>query len=564
MFKKILIANRGEIAVRVARACRELKIPSVAVFSDVDKNAKHVQMSDEAYPLGDSRPSASYLHAEKIIAVAKKAGAQAIHPGYGFLSENDRFAEACEKEGIVFIGPPPEVIRRMGDKIGARNLLKKHMVPLVPGTDEALGDLAEARRFAERVGYPILLKASAGGGGKGMRIVHKKEDLASALEGCRREAQGAFGDDRIFVEKYITRPRHIEFQILADSFGNVIHLFERECSIQRRYQKIIEETPSPAIDEDLRKAMGEVAVTIGKLIRYRSLGTIEFILDQNRDFYFLEANTRLQVEHPITETVTGIDLVKAQIRIAAGAKISFALPVRANGHSIECRIYAEDPENQFLPSVGTITKLREPTGEGIRVDSGISEGWTVPMEYDPLLSKLIVHAPSRERALLKMIEALASYTIEGIRTNIPFMIDLLRHPEFIAGRLETGLIDKYFQGWRRSYFDPGDPFNPFHRGALREQPPPPHQSGVIARDVLRTSVARTHHLPSDLTSPMPGQVIKVLVCEGQAVSRGDPVMVIEAMKMEHSIFAPDDGTVKKIFYRAGDKVGMGEKLVELS
>lgn len=550
--------------MRVARACREMGITSVAVYSDVDGEARHVRVCDEAYPLGDSKPSESYLNIQKIMAVAEKAKVDAVHPGYGFLSENYQFAEACERAGILFIGPPSDVIRKMGDKIGAKKLLEKEGIPLIPGITKPLEDLEEVKKKAKEIGYPVLLKAAAGGGGKGMQVVHQEGDLSSALAGCQRIAQSAFGDQRIFMEKYLENPRHIEFQIMADTQGHVIHLFERECSIQRRHQKIIEETPSPAltgvpgVDDELRNRMGAVAIKIGKVIGYRNAGTIEFILDAERNFYFLEVNTRLQVEHPITEMVTGVDLVKMQIEIAEG--FPFVRGGEQFGHAIECRIYAEDPEKNFLPSVGKITRLREPAGEGIRVDSGIQEGWMIPMEYDPMLAKLVVHAPSRERAIVKMLGALQSYEIEGIRTNISFLIDLVRHPAFIAGRITTGFIEKYFKDWQPALFSKEDPFNPWHWFG--------DYTGVVGAPLHGDRVPRSHGGPPlladhDLTAPMPGQVVKVLVKEGQRVAAGETLMVLEAMKMEHLILAPQEGTIKKIFYRAGDRVSGGETLVEV-
>ena len=569
-FKKILIANRGEVAVRILRACREMRIPSVAVFSDVDASSLHRRLADESYALGDPTPSQSYLNIPKIIAAAKQSGADAIHPGYGFLSENANFAEACEKEGITFIGPPVSAIRRMGDKIGARNFLKPHGIPLVPGTDEPVSDVQKVADLAREIGYPVLIKAAAGGGGKGMRVVHKEEDLMSSLEGAKRESKSAFGDDRVFVEKYLLSPRHVEFQVVGDAAGNIFHLFERECSIQRRHQKVIEETPSPILDDDLREKMGATAVQIAQLIDYRSLGTIEFILDQNRNFYFLEVNTRLQVEHPITEMVTGVDLVKMQIGIAADVGARFprpgegTSPLRQRGHAIECRICAEDPEKNFLPSIGEIRKYQEPRGEGIRVDSGVFEGWRVPFEYDPLLAKLIVYAPTRERAILKMIQALQDYKIEGVKTNIHFLRDLLRHPAFIAGETETGFIDRYFKNRDPGYFVAEDPFSPWIPLASQEdsstmdRKKSPALAGRPSSQGSKRGAA-----PSDLTAPMPGQITKVCVVEGQKVSQGDPLVVMEAMKMEHSILASHDGVVEKIFYSVGHKVAMGEKLVEL-
>ncbi len=575
MFQKILIANRGEIAVRIIRACRGLGIRTVAVYSEVDQPALYVQQADESYPLGDPQPQQSYLNIPKLIEVARQAKVDAIHPGYGFLSENARFAEACAQAGIVFIGPTPAVIKQMGDKIGARNILKNKGFPLVPGTNQPLVAVGEAVQFAAEAGYPVLLKAAAGGGGKGMRVVQRAEDLPAALEGCQREAKSAFGDDRVFLEKYLLEPRHVEIQIIADQHGNVRHLFERECSIQRRHQKVIEETPSPALDETLRQKMGEAAVKIARLIGYQSVGTIEFILDKNRDFYFLEVNTRLQVEHPITEMITGVDLVKAQIRIAAGEKLDAIVgaycntPLQTRGHAIECRICAEDPENNFLPSIGKITHLREPAGDGVRVDSGIFAGWEIPVEYDPMLAKLIVHAPTRPLAIRKMLEALGHYEIDGVKTNIPFLRDLLRHPEFSAGQTDTGFIPRNFPEWVPGRFDGEDPFNPWQRGDGWRL------GGTVGAALCGRPVREGNHiglpLPKPvrtpkhaLTAPMPGKVIKISVVVGDTVKEGDLLVVMEAMKMEHSIQANRAGIVKQLFFQVGDKVGMGEKLVEIA
>ncbi len=574
MFLKILIANRGEVAVRLLRACRELRIPAIAIYSDPDKNSLHVKKADEAHPLGGSSPTETYLNIPKIIEIAKKAGADAIHPGFGFLSENANFAEACAKAGIKFIGPKPQVIRQMGDKIGAKLFLKPHGIPVIPGVEKAIADPKEAKKIADGIGYPILIKAAAGGGGKGMRVVRKPEELVPALEAAQREAQGAFNDDRVFLEKYIEAPRHIEVQVVADEHGTIAHLFERECSLQRRHQKVIEETPSVALDAELREKICTTAVKIASLIDYSSIGTMEFILDAQRNFYFLEVNTRLQVEHPITEMVTGIDLVKTQIQIAAGLKLKELVGgVSQQGHAIECRIYAEDPENNFFPSIGTITRLREPRGEGIRVDSGIYEGWTIPVEYDPMLAKLIVHAPTRSAATVKMLRALAEYEIVGIKTNIPFLTDLLSHPTFLEGRTETGVIDRHFKDWIPGKREPEDPFSPWNQangwraGEGKKETDETARRTVMAerkKEYLATHKPHTGSTTGDPIAPMPGKVCKVLVKPGQKVVAGEPLIVLEAMKMENTIEAPRDGLVQKIFYTVGDKVEMGEKLVELS
>ena len=438
---KVLVANRGEISVRVQRTCRELGIRTVAVFSEPDRKALHVRYSDEAYPLPGSSPRETYLDQGKILDIAKRAGADAIHPGYGFLSENAAFAAACRERGVVFIGPPPEAIELMGEKTRARERMEKAGVPIVPGTPP-LRSREEAAAEAARIGYPVLIKAAAGGGGKGMRRVDKPEDLAAAYDACRRESSAAFGDDRIYLEKYIEEPHHIEFQILADAHGRVIHLNERECSVQRRHQKIVEETPSPLMTADLRRRMGEAAVKAAEACGYVNAGTIEFLVNAARRFYFLEMNTRLQVEHPVTEMVTGVDLVERQIRVAEGAALGSGVPA-ARGASIECRIYAEDPACNFMPSPGTVRTLVVPGGPGVRDDSGIYEGFTIPTEYDPLISKLVVWGEDRPRALARMVRALQEYRLTGIRTNIRYLERIVRHPDFARGEYDTHFIPRH-------------------------------------------------------------------------------------------------------------------------
>lgn len=441
MFKKILIANRGEIAVRVARACREMAIPSVAVFSEVDRAALHVLRADEAYAIGPPPASESYLNIGRILETARHSGADAIHPGYGFLSENPKFARACHDAGIKFIGPPPESMEMMGSKTRARQHMEKAGVPFVPGTSRGLESLSEAKKVAARLGYPVMLKAAAGGGGKGMRLVAGESELASALEAARSEAQRAFGDNEVYVEKAIVNPRHIEMQILADEHGNTVYLGERDCSLQRRHQKVVEESPSPAAIPEMRRRMGEIAVRAAQTAGYTNAGTIEFLSDQSGNFYFLEMNTRLQVEHPVTELVTGLDLVQLQIRIAAGERLPFRQEdVQLRGHAMECRIYAEDPENNYFPSPGKITALAEPGGPGIRVDSGVYEGWNVPIEYDPLLAKLIAHGETREQAMARLRRALDEYLVGGVKTNLGLFRKILANPDFVAGRVDTGLL----------------------------------------------------------------------------------------------------------------------------
>ncbi len=447
MFKKILIANRGEIAVRIMRTCHVLGIRTVAVYSEPDSDALHTSLADEALPIGAASPLESYLVIEKIIEAAKSSGADAIHPGYGFLSENPEFAEACAANGITFIGPSAESMRLMGDKVSARRIVSEAGAPVAPGMDGAGSDVSVFEKLAEEVGYPVLIKASAGGGGKGMRLVHSSAELGEALDAARREAQNAFGDDRVFLEKYIVQPRHIEFQIIGDKSGNVTHLFERECSIQRRHQKIIEETPSPALTPELRQRMGESAVLIAKAGKYYSTGTVEFLLDKSGEYYFLEMNTRLQVEHPITELVTGLDLVAEQIRIAAGKDLSAeVLGATQRGHAFECRIYAEDAENSFLPSSGELLRYCEPCGPGVRVDSGVREGDVIGIDYDPILSKLITFGANREEARLRMIDSLKRYTILGLKTSTRYMLDILQKPEFVSGATHTGFIGEIMSG----------------------------------------------------------------------------------------------------------------------
>src|SRR5690349_3596688 len=442
MFKKVLIANRGEIAVRVLRACREMGIASVAVFSDVDRAALHVSKADEAYLLGPAPARESYLNIPRILDVAKRCGAEAIHPGYGFLSENAHFARACAEAGIKFIGPPPSAMELMGSKTRARAAMQAAGVPMVPGSARGLS-LAEAEEMAAQVGFPVMIKAAAGGGGKGMRLVRSAADLKSSFETAQSEALRSFNDGEIYLEKFIENPRHIEIQVLGDEHGNVVFLGERECSVQRRHQKVIEEAPSAIVDENMRRRMGAVAVQAAKSAGYTNAGTIEFLVDAERNFYFLEMNTRLQVEHPVTELVTGLDLVHLQLRIACGEKLPFRQEdVQLRGHAIECRIYAEDPENNFFPSPGRIAKLMRPSGPGIREDSGVYEGWTVPLDYDPMLSKLIAFAPDRRMAIARMRRALDEYFIGGIKSNLALFRRILDHPDFQEARIDTGFLDR--------------------------------------------------------------------------------------------------------------------------
>lgn len=444
MIKKILVANRGEIAIRIMRSCREMGISTVAVYSEADRTSMHVRYADEAYYIGPSPSSESYLKMDKILDVAKKSGADAIHPGYGFLSENAEFAKQCGKKGIIFIGPSPHAIATMGDKITARQTMINAGVPVVPGTKQKITTDKEAKQVMEEIGLPIMVKASAGGGGKGMRLVHKASELLNAVKAAQSEARTAFGDDSVYIEKYIESPHHIEFQILGDKHGNIIHLFERECSIQRRHQKVIEETPSPILTPELREKMGQSAVEAARSVNYEGTGTVEFLVDSNLNYYFLEMNTRLQVEHPITERVVGVDLVKEQIRVANGEPLAYKQEyLRQLGHAIECRIYAEDPDNNFMPSPGLIRHITEPTGLGVRTDGYVYKGYEIPIYYDPMISKLIVWGRTRAGAIDRMKRALSEYKISGVKTSIRFLQNIMNNPDFIEGKYDTHFIEHH-------------------------------------------------------------------------------------------------------------------------
>jgi len=441
MIKKILIANRGEIAIRVMRSCREMGIKSVAVFSEADRTSLHVRYADEAYFIGPSPSNESYLVIDNIIDAAKKSGADAIHPGYGFLSENAEFSNRCEKEGIIFIGPSAYAINTMGDKITARIKMQSANVPVVPGTTEPIADLKQAVEYIKEIGLPVMIKATAGGGGKGMRLVAKEEDIVSAIDSAKSEALASFGNGDVYIEKYINSPHHIEFQIVADKHGNCVHLFERECSVQRRHQKVVEETPSPIMTDKVRAEMGKHAVAAAMAVNYSGAGTIEFIVDDELNYYFLEMNTRLQVEHPITERVVGVDLVKTQINIANGEELEFKQEdLKQTGHAIEVRIYAEDPDNNFMPNPGTIEHLTEPLGLGVRHDGYVYTGYKIPIYYDPMISKLIVWASTRSEAIARLKRALYAYKITGIKTSIPFLSRILDVPDFVNGKYNTHFI----------------------------------------------------------------------------------------------------------------------------
>lgn len=443
--KKILVANRGEIALRIMRTIHRMGIRSVAVYSEADRESPHVLFADEAVCLGPAPSSHSYLNADKIIAFAKELGVDGIHPGYGFLSENAAFAQKVEDAGVSFIGPGADAMRIMGSKLAAKECVKKYNIPMVPGIDKAIDDIILAKKIAAEIGYPILIKASAGGGGKGMRIVEKESDFKEQMERAVSEAKSSFGDGSVFIEKYVTSPRHIEIQVLADKFGNTVHLFERECSIQRRHQKVVEESPSSVLNPELRNKMGEAAVMVAKSCNYTSTGTVEFLVDDKLNFYFLEMNTRLQVEHPVTEMITGIDLVEEQIKIARGEKLSFSQEdIPMNGHSIELRVYAEDPLNNFLPSIGTLTRYEKPVGEGIRVDDGYKEGMSIPIYYDPMIAKLATHGNNRIEAIQKMKDAINDYIIEGVATTLPFGTFVFDHEAFLTGKFDTHFVKKYY------------------------------------------------------------------------------------------------------------------------
>ena len=653
-FQKILIANRGEIALRIMRTCRAMGIGTAAIYADPDVNAPFVRAADEAAYIGPPVTGGSFLAIEKIIEAARRVGADAVHPGYGFLAENAEFAQACADTGITFIGPSPDAIRRMGSKIAAKKIAARAGVPTIPGFSAAnLSDRDIAARASD-VGYPLLIKASAGGGGKGMRIVHDTARLHGALEAARREAKSAFGDDTLLIERYFESPRHIEIQILGDAQGNLIHCFERECSIQRRYQKIIEEAPSPTVDPALRARMGAAAVAIGRAIGYSNAGTVEFIVDRNGQFYFLEVNTRLQVEHPVTEEITGLDLVRLQILIAQGAPLLLRQEdLHINGHAIECRLYAEDPANDFLPSIGTVVCWQPSTAVGIRYESGIETGAEVTIHYDPMLAKIIAHGSTRVEAVQRVARALAALRVHGVRTNVSLLREILRHPEFVAGNLSTHFINDHIRldpqptpaqqaadrvhavatalwmqaqrcahapllrsvpsGWRNNpsqmqsiAFTNGASTLHVHYRVHSQNyvdvqvDGAEHRAGVqawdaghirfVLDDVQRscTLVAQhnVHYVHSALGSselrevprfpppareeirggclaPMPGKILAVRVEPGQAVNKGDTLVILEAMKMEHEVVAPHDGTVQQVRVEAGQQVDAGAVLVVL-
>jgi len=652
MIRSILIANRGEIACRIIRTCRRLGIRTAAVYADADAGARHTTQADEAIRIGPPPASDSYLNMEAIIAAAQRAGVDGVHPGYGFLAENAAFARACAEAGLIFIGPSPEAIEAMGDKRAARALMAETGVPIVPGYDGDDQSDEALQAAAVQIGYPVMVKAAAGGGGKGMRLVTEPEGLLQALAAARREALQSFGSDALILEKGLIRPRHIEFQVFGDQHGRVLHLGERECSIQRRHQKVIEETPSPALTPQLRAEMGETAVAAARAIRYQNAGTVEFLLDEGGDFYFLEMNTRLQVEHPVTELVTGLDLVEWQIRVAEGEPLPWEQEaIQHHGHAIEARLYAENPANAFLPVTGDVLLWRPPSGEGLRVDSGIRSGDAVTIHYDPLLAKIVAHGPDRKTAVRRLIHALETTVLLGLSHNLPFLRELLSHPAFLAGELSTQFIPEQFADWRAPAGDvtlalitaallrhENQPQPETNRGHWRNNPngPPPYRFlpakqekpvdvfvepgqahnyhvrlsptpdavhtvtvelmeasvwavtvdgyrqrvTAVARDdawwiqirasvvhLLALSLLPEPKIPAgasgSLRAPMPGSVLDVLVEVGERVRKGQALMTLEAMKMEHTIRTAVDGIVTAIFFASGDTVEADAQLIQI-
>jgi acetyl-CoA carboxylase biotin carboxylase subunit len=583
VIKRLLIANRGEIAVRIVAACRELGIRSLAVYSEADAGAMHVEAADEAIGIGPAPARDSYLSVAAIIRAAQSLNADAIHPGYGFLSENAVFAAACEAAGLIFVGPPAGVIARMGSKIAARRLMQDAGVPVVPG--ETPDDQSDAglRRAIDRIGLPVLVKASAGGGGKGMRRVTEASQALDAIQAARREAAAAFGDGTLYVERLIERPHHVEVQVMADAHGEVVHVFERECSVQRRHQKVIEESPSPAIDAGLRTRITEAGVRAARAASYRNAGTIEFLVDftaaqsATTPFYFLEMNTRLQVEHPVTELTAGVDLVRAQLLVASGERLPWHQEAIApRGHAIEARVYAEDPAQGFIPQAGRITGYREPRMPGLRIDSGVLEGSDVPVYYDPLLAKVIAWAETRDLAVARLSAGLRRFGIEGITTNIAFLGRILEHPSFRAGTIDTGFLDRegaplvasgVASGFSRTSAPSipsswWDPWSGERKGLRPGQGRPAAGASQAARPARRRRAST--NAAQSLAAPMPATVVKVLVKPGDRVAKGDTILVLEAMKMELPLRASGDATVKAVHCREGELVQPEAVLVEMA
>jgi acetyl-CoA/propionyl-CoA carboxylase, biotin carboxylase, biotin carboxyl carrier protein len=584
VFSKVLVANRGEIAIRVFRTLRELGIGTVAVYSDADRNAAHVSYADEAYLIGGGAPSESYLNQERILDAARRAGAQAIHPGYGFLAENASFARACLDSGIVWIGPPPDAIEAMGSKIEARDRLQAAGVPIVPGVTEPVSSAAEVRRLGDELGWPVAIKASAGGGGKGLKVVRTAEEAERAFESARREGEAYFSDAAVYVERYLEDPRHVEVQVLADAHGNVIHLGERDCTIQRRHQKLVEETPSPAVDDALRERVGAIAVDAARAVGYQSAGTIEGLLSRDGEYFFLEMNTRIQVEHTVTELVTGIDLIREQVLIAAGEELSLRQEdVRLAGHAIECRINAEDVGNGFLPAPGTITAYREPAGPGVRIDSGVVAGSEISPLYDPMIAKLVVHGVDREHARRRMLRALDELVVEGVKTLIGFHKALLMHPCFIEGETCHGIVESELLAARAAELENGQSVLPVEAraGAVREavrsvevdgrrfdvrvlRPEPPFAELARRRRDRARGRGAAGAGKDAVVSPMQGTVLAVEVADGDEVEAGQVVCIVEAMKMENEVHAHRAGRVTDLSVAPGQPVKTGQVICVLS
>jgi acetyl-CoA/propionyl-CoA carboxylase, biotin carboxylase, biotin carboxyl carrier protein len=581
-FSKVLVANRGEIAVRIFRTLRELGIGTVAVYSEVDRGSLHVGAADEAYLVGPGPASESYLHQERILHVAARAGAEAVHPGYGFLAENAGFARAVGRAGLVWIGPPADAIETMGSKTAAREQMQAAGVPVVPGTTSPVESSEEVVRLGEELGWPLAIKAAAGGGGKGLKVVAGPDEAERALESARREGEAYFSDPTVYVERYLEDPRHVEVQVLADAHGNVIHLGERDCTIQRRHQKLVEETPSPAVGDELRERIGAIAVDAARAVRYRSAGTIEGLLSREGEYFFLEMNTRIQVEHTVTELATGLDLVREQVLIAAGEPLWLRQEdVRLTGHAIECRINAEDPSNGFLPSPGRITTYREPAGPGVRVDSGVASGSEVPQLYDPLVAKLIVHGVDREHARRRMLRALSEFEIGGITTLLGFHRALLEHPCFVSGETCHGVVESEELAQEAEQLSHETTTVPeASDGRLRERvtaveldgrrfevkalvPEPPYAELVRRR--RQRSATGAHGAARDaVVTPMQGTVLSVNVQEGDEVSAGDVICVVEAMKMENEITSHRDGAVTELSVAQGQSVTAGQVICVVS
>jgi acetyl-CoA/propionyl-CoA carboxylase biotin carboxyl carrier protein len=583
-FSKVLVANRGEIAIRVFRTLRELGIGTVAVYSEVDRGAAHVAYADEAYLIGGGPPAQSYLQQERILEVAGRAGAEAIHPGYGFLAENVAFARACGERGVVWIGPPPEAIEAMGSKIEARERMRAAGVPIIPGVTEPVGSPEEVRRLGEDLGWPIAIKASAGGGGKGLKLARGPDDVERAFESARREGEAYFSDATVYVERYLEDPRHIEVQVLADAHGNVIHLGERDCTIQRRHQKLVEETPSPAVDEALRERIGAIAIEAARAVGYRSAGTIEGLLSREGEYFFLEMNTRIQVEHTVTEMVTGLDLVREQVLIAAGAPLTLRQEdVLMVGHALECRINAEDVSNGFLPSPGRIVAYREPSGPGVRVDSGVTSGSEISPLYDPMVAKLIVHDVDRDHARRRMLRALDEFVIEGVKTLVGFHKALLTHPCFVDGATCHGLVESELMASRAGELENGRPVGALDGGAagvreavrsievdgrrfeVRMLRPEPAFAELARRRRERSRTGATTAGARDaVVSPMQGTILAVEVAEGDEVQAGQVICVIEAMKMENEVHAHRPGRVSELSVGPGEPVKTGQVICIIS